>query len=206
MVIPGILEKDWEEIERKINICREFSNTIHIDFIDGKFFPNITFFDPEKFKEVSRDLALEAHLMVEEPIKYLDSLSSSGFRRFLGHIEKMSSQTEFIAMGEKFGEVGLALDLETQIDAINIPLLDLDAVLLMATPAGQSGLTFQGLVIDKIKNLRSKFLGTIEVDGGINDQTILFAKTSGAQRFVCTSYLFESEDPKKRFQTLKGLV
>ena len=205
-IVPGILEKSWEEIEKKINICREFSKTIHIDFIDGKFSPNTTFFDLEKFKEVSNGLVLEAHLMVEEPMNYLDVLSSSGFERFLGQIEKMSDQAKFVGKGESLGSVGLALDLETQVDRINVPLFDLDSILVMAVPAGQSGQTFQSLALDKIKKLRSNFLGTIEIDGGINDQTILFAKEAGARSFVCTSYLFDSEDPKAQFEKLKGLV
>ena len=205
MIIPGILEKDWAKIEQKINICREFSNTIHIDFIDGKFSENITFLDFEKFKEYSPFLTLEAHLMVYEPIKYLDKLADAGFKRFLGHIEMMTEQSEFVAKGESLGEVGLALDLQTQIEQIKVPLIDLDSVLLMAVKAGKSGQVFENTVIDKIKKLRSKFLGTIEVDGGINDQTIPFVRDAGARRFVTTSFLFNSEDPKSQFELLKGL-
>ena len=205
MVIPGILEKDWAKIEQKINICREFSNTIHIDFIDGKFSENITFLDFEKFKEYSPFLILEAHLMVYEPIKHLDKLADAGFKRFLGHIEMMTEQSEFVAKGESLGEVGLALDLQTQIEQIKVPLIDLDSVLLMAVKAGKSGQVFENTVIDKIKKLRSKFLGTIEVDGGINDQTTPFVRDAGARRFVTTSFLFNSEDPKEAFELLKGL-
>ena len=205
MIIPGILEKDWAKIEQKINICREFSNTIHIDFIDGKFSENITFLDFEKFKEYSPFLTLEAHLMVYEPIKYLDKLADAGFKRFLGHIEMMTEQSEFVAKGESLGEVGLALDLQTQIEQIKVPLIDLDSVLLMAVKAGKSGQVFENTVIDKIKSLRSKFLGTIEVDGGINDQTTLFVRDAGARRFVTTSFLFNSEDPKEAFELIKGL-
>lgn len=205
MIIPAILEQNWEEIEKKLILCQEFTKTVHIDFIDGIFAPNTTFLEFERFKEYSNYLTLEAHLMVEEPIKYLDPLSSSGFKRYVGHIEKMSDQVEFVAKGEALGEVGLGLDLQTSLDAIKTSLEELDQILLMSVPAGKSGQIFDNSVIEKIKRLRSKYLGRIEIDGGINDQTILFAKATGANTFCVTSFLFR-ENPKKQFQILQSLL
>lgn len=203
MIIPAILEKDWESIEKKLEICREFSNTVHIDFIDGKFVDNTTFLEFGSFKKYSTYFTLEAHLMVEEPINYLPRLSSAGFKRYLGHVEKMSDQIEFVASGELLGAVGLALDLQTPLDAIKVSLDDLDQILLMSVNAGKSGQTFDNSIIEKIRSLRSKYLGNIEIDGGINDQTILFAKTAGANTFCVTSFLFK-ENPKNQFRTLES--
>ena len=75
-VIPGILEKDWSEIERKIEIVKPFISTIHIDIIDGKFAPNTTFIDPLPFKKFTLPLSgqalfFELHMMVDNPIAYL---------------------------------------------------------------------------------------------------------------------------------------
>lgn len=205
MIIPAILEKNWEEIEKKLEICREFARAVHIDFIDGKFNPNTSFLEFEPFKEYSNYFTLEAHLMVEEPISYLPSLSSAGFKRFIGHVEKMSDQVEFVANGELLGGVGLALDLQTPLDAIKVSLDDLDQILLMSVNAGKSGQTFDNSIIEKIKSLRSKYLGNIEIDGGINDQTILFAKTASANTFCVTSFLFK-EDPKEQYRMLQSLL
>ena len=143
--------------------------------------------------------------MVEEPINYLPRLSSAGFKRYLGHIERMSNQIEFVASGELLGSVGLALDLKTPISEIKVPLDDLDQVLLMSVMAGKSGQTFDNSIIEKIRSLRSKYLGNIEIDGGINDQTILFAKTASANTFCVTSFLFK-ENPKEQFRILQSLV
>ena len=205
MVIPAILEKSWEEIEKKLEICREFAKTVHIDFIDGKFASNTTFLEFEPFKEYSNYFTLEAHLMVEEPVNYLPRLSSAGFKRYLGHIEKMSDQIKFVASGELLGSVGLALDLQTPTTQIKVPYDDLDQILLMSVVAGKSGQIFDNLAIEKIKTLRSKYLGNIEIDGGINDQTILFAKTAGANTFCVTSFLFK-ENPKEQYQMLQSLL
>jgi len=205
-IIPGILEKDWVEIEKKIEIIKTFSNKIHIDFIDGKFAQNSTFLDPVPFSKFSSELYLEAHLMGEEPINYLDSFAKAGFKKFIGHIENMSSQEEFVAQGELLGEVGLALDLQTSVDEIKVPFDDLDLVLLMSIHAGFSGKDFEQSSLQKIKDLRSKTTIPIEVDGGINDQTIVACKDAGANIFVSTSYITGSQNPLEQFNNLKNLV
>lgn len=205
MIIPAILEKNWEEIEKKLIVCQEFANTVHIDFIDGKFAPDTTFLDFEPFKNYSNYFTLEAHLMTEEPINHLDRLFKSGFKRFIGQVEKMADQVEFVAKGESLGSVGLALDLSTPISEIKVPFDDLDQILLMSVPAGESGQIFDNSVIEKITTLRSKYLGNIELDGGINDQTLPLAKEAGASMFCVTSFLFR-DNPEEQFRILESLV
>lgn len=196
-------QKDWKVIQERIELVKPFSKTIHIDILDGKFAPNTTFFDPAPFKKYSEELFLELHLMVEEPIQYLKPFADAGFKRFLGHVEKMSDQEEFVAEGEILGEVGLALDLDTPLEKIKVPFEDLDAVLLMSVKAGASGQVFNQSCLEKIKVLRAKTFIPIEVDGGINDQNIAACKESGADRFVSTSFIFE--DPQKFFLLQKLL-
>src|SRR4051812_32648074 len=122
MIIPAILEKNWEQIEKKIEICRNFTRNIHIDFIDGKFVDNRSFFEFEPFKKYSGYFNFEAHLMVEEPKQYLERLSLAGFKVFLGHVERMKDQVEFVAAGEALGSVGLCLDLQTPLTQIKVSL------------------------------------------------------------------------------------
>lgn len=207
-VIPGILEKDWDEIEKKIELVKSFAQTIHVDIIDGKFAPNITFLDPIPFAKYTKDIFFELHMMVENPIQYLKPFADAGFRRFLGHIEslrQLADQAEFVAQAQILGEVGLALDGPTDLSAIKIPYSDLDSILIYTSQnVGFSGPSFMQERLDKVKKIReqNKFL-SIEVDGGINDQTILTAKNAGATRFSTTSFLFNSEDPGKQYQILQ---
>lgn len=205
-IIPGILEKDWTEIEKKIEIIKTFSNKIHIDFIDGKFVQNSTFIDPAPFSKYSKELYLEAHLMVEEPINYLEPMAKAGFKKFIGHIEKMSSQEDFVADGELLGEVGLALDLDTPIEKITVPFEDLDFILVMSIRAGFSGQNFEQISLEKIRILKNRTITPIEVDGGINDQTMPFCIHAGASFFVATSYITDSDNPSENYQKLKELV
>src|SRR5258708_4313674 len=205
-IIPGILEKGWVEIEKKVELIKTFSKKIHIDVIDGKFAPNQTFLDPAPFLKYANELYLEAHLMVEEPISYLDSFAKAGFRKFIGHIEKMTSQEEFVAKGELLGEVGLGLDLDTPVESITSSFEDLDSVLLMAVKTGESGQTFDPKIFEKIKNLRSKTFIPIEVDGGINDQNIVWCKDAGANIFFSTNYITGSEKPLDQYEKLQKLL
>lgn len=204
-IIPGILEKDWSEIEKKIELVRGFAKTIHVDIIDGKFTPNTTFLDPKPFAKYANDFLFEVHLMVEEPINYLESFAVSGFKRFLGQIEKMSSQEDFVAKGELLGEVGLALDANTPLVSLKADYQDLDCVLVMSVKAGFSAQEFMPEVLEKVKKIREISPIPIEIDGGINDKTIIQASGCGASRFVTTSFLFNG-DFSQNYRKLHSLL
>lgn len=206
MIIPAILEKDWEPIESKIKICEGFANTLHIDFIDGKFVENNTFFNFESFKKYSDYFKLEAHLMVEEPINYLDPLFDAGFKKFIGHIEKMSDQVEFVSKAQSMGSVGLGVDLMTPITDIKINMDDVDQILLMSVNAGFSGQVFDERVLGKIASLREEYLGIIEIDGGINENTMQQAQINGADAFCVTSFIFGNQNPEAQYRKLEALL
>jgi ribulose-phosphate 3-epimerase len=199
---PGTENKTWTEIEQKIDLVKPFAKTIHIDIIDGKFAPTITLNDPAFFSKYANDFILEVHLMVEEPINYLQAWADVGVRRFIGQIEKMSDQAAFVAKAQLFGEVSLALNTETAIESLTTPLDDLDSLLIMTVKAGLSGQKFIEGPLEKVKKILSQTAIPIEVDGGINDETIEIAAASGATRFVATSFLFNNDTPLKQYQLL----
>jgi len=208
-IIPGILEKDWIEIERKINLVKPFAKTIHVDIIDGKFAPNTTFIDPLPFKKFTSDLFFELHMMVKNPIQYLDSFAGVGFKRFIGHVESFENsqdQEEFVAKAQTLGEVGLAIDGPTPISMISVPYKNLDCVLVMTIKAGESGQVFNPEYLKKVGILRSAqndIMIPIGIDGGINDVTIVDAKNAGANRFIANSFLFKARNPQEQYNLLK---
>lgn len=202
-IIPGILEKEWDAIERKIELVKPFAPVIHIDLLDGKFAPNTSFFDPAPFKKYTQDIVFELHMMVEEPEQYLEAWSKQGFRRFIGHVETMSDQASFVARAQELGEVGLALDLMTEPSAITVAHRDLDTVLIMTVKAGFSGQTFSQQPLSKVSLLANEGLFPVQIDGGVTNESILHGLEAGATRFVATSYLFGSDDsPETAYQTL----
>lgn len=207
-IIPGILEKDWGKIEKKLEVIKLFAKSAHIDFIDGKFTENTTYLGFENFKKYSGDIFLEAHLMVENPIDYLDRLSNAGFKRFIGHIEKMPDIAGFVAKGQLLGEVGLALDGPTGIEVLNdVSLGDLDCLLIYTSEkVGHAGPPMMPERLAKIKELREKTDIPIEADGGVKDSTIKQAMEAGATKFVATSYIWGFNDPKEGYEKLTNLL
>lgn len=206
MIIPAILEKDWEKLESKIKICEGFANTLHIDFIDGKFASNETFMEFTSFKKYSDYFKLEAHLMVDNPTIYLEPLFNAGFKGFIGHVEKMIDQVEFVSKAQSLGLVGLALDLDTGIDELKVNLEDLDKILLMSVKAGFSGQIFDEKIIEKIKLLREKYLGIIEIDGGVNEDSLQKSQINGANSFCVTSFIFNNPNPEIAFRKLQSYL
>jgi ribulose-phosphate 3-epimerase len=206
-ILPGILEKDDASCVEKFSAIRPFAKSVHIDLLDGKYAPNTTILDPTAFSSYSQDFFLEVHMMVDEPIGYLESFANAGFRRFIGHVERMSDQVAFVAKAERFGEVVLGVDLHTPVDAVRVPLVDLDGVLVMTVKAGFSGQKFEMGALSKVKELRGKdALLPLEIDGGVCEDTIAFGRDAGATRFVATSCLFGSPDPGKQYQKLLTLL
>jgi len=212
-IIPGILEKEWKDIERKIELVKSFAQVIHIDILDGKFADNKTFLDPAPFTKYSSDILFELHMMVDDPIQYVQPFADAGFKRFLGHVEKMPSVAEFVAKTQLLGEVGLAIDGPTSLEKVHVPYEDIDCLLFMTITAGFSGQSFTSGHLEKVKKARNASYREdelrvlpIEVDGGINDKTIVEAKNAGATRFITTSFLFGGSDPKTQYDLLQNLV
>jgi len=216
---PGTENKTFEEIEKKIASVKTFTEIIHIDVCDGKFAPNTTFSDPEPFKKFTallpedeggwetgeKGLFFEIHLMVEDPIKEIKKWADAGFRRFIGQIEKMPSQEEFVAEAQMYGEAGLAIDGPTPLDALKVAYDDLDVVLFFTgDKAGFSGQSLKEDRLEKVKALRKieEYL-PIEVDGGINDETIAIAAAAGVTRFVTTGFLFGLNTPEQQYKILE---
>lgn len=214
---PGTDNKNWEEIDKKIESVESFAKTIHIDVIDGIYVNNKTFSDPTPFAKYAsklksgvrgqmdgeKGLVFEVHLMVDNPIQYIKPFSDAGFQRFIGQIEKMPDQEEFVAQAQMYGEAVLALDKQSPVDSLKVSLEDLDALLVMTIQAGFSGQKFEEALLEKVKSIRAKneYL-PIEVDGGINDETIAIAGAAGANRFVVTSFLYGIGSPISQYKLL----
>lgn len=207
-IIPGILEKDWEAIEKKIGLLSPFAKTLHIDIADGKLVPNTTFLDPTPFAKYTNDLFLELHMMVDNPIDYVDEWVEAGFQRFLGHIEGMEDIDEFKQRCKELEvEAGLAVDGKTDASEIFDYIDDsLDCILVMTINAGFSGQAFMPEHLDKVRVFRGKTNLPIEVDGGVNADTIKLAKDAGATRFVATSFISQAPDPHKAYLALSEAI
>lgn len=203
---PGTQIHDWETMRQKIELVKPFAKTVHIDIVDGKFTANNNLIDPAPFAAYTKDMLFEVHLMTENPIQYLESWAKAGFKRFIGQIEKMPDIPAFVAKAEQLGEVGLAIDGPTPLSALNDEFLeDVDVIhIYTSDQAGFSNKPFDPSRLEKVKALRAKAAYLpIEIDGGVNDKTIVDAKQAGATRFVTTGFLFGSTNSATQFALLE---
>jgi ribulose-phosphate 3-epimerase len=194
-VIAGIYEKNFSDIEEKVALVAGIIPWVQIDISDGSMVSNISYNDIKPFKELIdkyKDISFEAHLMVNDPGKYLKSLADAGFKRIIVHVESHNPRDFIEDAAYESVEVGLAIDGSTELDQIE-PFLDqIDFVLVMTAEAGTSGQKFMPETVDKIKTIRENLPDLpIEVDCGMTPQTAKICIESGATRIVSTSYIFD---------------
>ncbi len=205
MIIPAIIAKSQEELKEKINKVKDFVDIIQLDFMDGKFVPNNSInFD---FKIPSTDCEFEAHLMIQDPLKWVKKHYKK-VDLILVHFESCKEHKKFIDYVKKKGKrIGFVLNPETSIESIENFLNDIDQILLMTVNPGFYGSPFLPEMINKIKNLRKICPNLdIEVDGGITDKTIGLVNKAGANLFVSGSYIVKSDNVKKALENLYIII
>jgi len=205
MIIPAIIAKSQEELENNINKVKDFVDLIQLDFMDGKFVPNNSIdFD---FELPETDCLFEAHLMVNDPVKWTDKYHKK-VDIILAHFESMDKPSKVIDfVRSKNKKVGFVLKPETPVSAIEEYLDDLDQVLIMTVIPGFYGSPFLPEILDKISELRKlKPNLNIEVDGGVTDKTIGLVDKAGANMFVSGSYIVKSDNIKNAIETLKKII
>ncbi len=191
-VIPGILEKEWSVIEERLGLVKGLVRAVQIDIEDNTFVPNETILTFDKFVPYADVMALEAHLMVAQPERYVKALADAGFKRLIAHVEANDPRLFLEQAQYEHVEVGMAIDGATELEQIEPFLEEIDMVLVMTIEAGFSGQPFLVETVEKIKTIHQNFPDLpIEVDGGINDQTAKIVKDAGATRLVSTSFLFK---------------
>jgi len=205
-VIPSILEKNFSEIKRKMQLVEGLVEWVQIDIADGILVPNTTFSEPSAFKDFHTKLKLEAHLMVKEPVKLVKPYIDAGFKRLYAHIESGQAE-EFTAECFKYDcQAGLAIDGPTPFEKIHPYLDNIDAVLVMAIEAGFSGRPYREDTAEKIKKIREiDFELPIATDGAMDDINAEKVVAAGANIICSNSYIFKGQDVKEKIETLKKL-
>lgn len=192
-IVPSILTNSPEEFRKMIEKLKDVIlpygmplKKVQIDINDGQFLGNKTV-EPVVMEGVETDLEIDFHLMTKEPIDWVEKCVRGGADRIIGQIEHMSDPIAFLGKVQEAGaKVGLALDIETEIERLDETVLtSLDVILLMCYPAGVGGQKFDERVLDKVKilheiRMREARLFSICVDGGITIDNIKSVKLAGA--------------------------
>lgn len=209
LVSPSILNCNFARLgEECIALAHGGADWIHCDVMDGAFVPNISFGAPVvKCVNDVVDLPLDVHLMINEPIRYIDDFVAAGADLITFHVEATDRVAETIAKIKQRGvKVGISVKPDTLVEDIAPYLSEVDMVLVMSVEPGFGGQKFNTVCIDKISALRNKYgyRGYVQVDGGINDQTAKLVVAAGADVLVAGSFLIKATDKKAATDALRG--
>jgi ribulose-phosphate 3-epimerase len=182
------------------DLIKRFNDTkvsyIHLDIMDGKFVNNKSFTVSEikKFNDISKK-SFDVHLMVKNPIKYINDLALLNVNTISFHYEAVKNLDEVINLIKNYGiKVGIAINPKTDINVL-IPYLNMiDIVLVMSVEPGYSGQAFIESTYNKVEKLKELIINNnskslIEVDGGVNIENAPILKEKGTDIIVSASYI-----------------
>ncbi|MXW04986.1 MAG: ribulose-phosphate 3-epimerase [Gemmatimonadetes bacterium] len=212
-IAPSILSADFTRLADEVRaVERAGADRIHIDVMDGRFVPNISMgpFIVEAIDSLT-ELPLEAHLMIEEPDRYIDVFMEAGADVIIVHQENTAHLHRVVqSVRERGKQAGVALNPATPAQALDGIIDELDLVLVMSVNPGFSGQRFIASVLPKIREIRRtlsdrKIACDLEVDGGVNADTAPAVASAGANVLVAATAVFKHPDgAAEGIRTLRG--
>ena len=213
---PSILSADFARMGEEVAaVVQAGVDYIHVDVMDGRFVPPITFGARmvAAVKQHAQGVPLDVHLMIDEPLRMVHDFASAGADIIVVHAEACSDLAATVAaIRERGVRAGVALKPDSPIDLLEGVLADLDLVLAMTVNPGYGGQSYIASVEPKIARLRAlideRGLRTeLEVDGGINEVTAPRAVRAGARVLVAGSAIYGREEPvAERVRALRQAI
>lgn len=207
-VSPSVLSADFNHLSKQLKQI-EHADYVHLDIMDGHFVPNISF-GPDISKQIHDEtsLDLDVHLMVTDPMKWVDAFAFKKTKYITIHVEANDVQQTLDSIKKRHIGRGLSLRPNTDVEALKPYLNQCELILVMTVEPGFGGQSFMPDMLKKVEQLvqlrvQHGFNYIIEVDGGISDRNIESCKKAGVDMVVAGSYIVKSNDPAMRIQTLK---
>ena len=210
-IAPSILAADFAKLGQEVQeVEKAGADWIHIDVMDGHFVPNITMgpIVVDALRPLT-ELPLDVHLMIENPDRYIEDFAKAGADYITVHVEACPHLHRTIQLIRSFSvKPGVVLNPHTPIETIQHVLEDIDLVLFMTVNPGFGGQKFIHSVVPKVAALsqliKDKGLSVdIQIDGGINEETIVPCAQAGANVFVAGSAIFGKQDRTQALQAIK---
>lgn len=210
IIAPSFLASDFLRLGEECKMVNESeAEWFHLDVMDGRFVPNISFGLPvvEQIRKATSKV-LDVHLMIVEPEKYTEAFKAAGADRLSVHIETCPHLHRNIQQIKQLGmKAGVAVNPHTPISQLEDIIADIDTVLIMSVNPGFGGQKFIPHTLHKIKQLKQMITAgnhnvLIEIDGGVTAENAAEIIAAGADVLVAGSNVFKSADPKKAISDL----
>jgi ribulose-phosphate 3-epimerase len=199
-ILPSLLLCDFSNLRREVELLEESGvDVLHLDVMDGHFVPNLTYGMPivEALRKIT-SLKLDVHLMISDPAAYADRFVSAGADSITFHIEAVPGDPGPLLRSIRSQGVasGLAINPSTPMERLLPHVRECDLILIMSVPAGFGGQPFDPIALQRLSQLRRDFGPELllEIDGGINVQTVGPATAHGADLLVVGSAIFREAD------------
>jgi len=202
-IAPSMLGADFGRMREAAELVAPHSSYLHMDVMDGHFVPNLTM-GVDLVKALKGIAPLDVHLMVTDPLNFIDDFHEAGAEIISVHVEANNTREALEKINEMNIKSGIAFNPSTPKEKI-IPFLDIaDMILVMSVEPGYCGQSFHENAIDRVKYFKTNYPKIlIQVDGGVSVDNSAILSENGADILVAGSAIFKSKDPIETIGIMK---
>ncbi len=211
-IVPSLLSADFARLRDDIRLVeRAGAQRLHLDIMDGHFVPNITI-GPLVVAAIRRitNLHLETHLMIENADRYIPQFIKAGSDTVIIHVESSRApHTDLQTIKQLGARAGVVLNPPTEFAVVEPFLPEVDHLLIMTVNPGFGAQQMIIAALEKVRQAQiwqERYGFPIEIDGGVNRDTLNLAKAAGADLFVAGNAVFGQQRPGQAFKTLTNLL